>query len=228
VAGVEAVFAADQAAGGAPPEDTPRILRFGVARLRHRNRVMGARDLEDVALQSSPDIAQTRCFASRSGGVRLVVAMRGSDPVPNAAQRRALQRLLLAVSTPTLAAPGALRIAGPTLRSLALRMRLRLQDLDDAGGVARRVRDRMAALFDVVTGGADAEGWPLGRSPDASDIALALVDTPRLAGVVEVVLHERAGDGTERPWPAAIRAADLVVLRDDALHLAFETGEEGA
>jgi hypothetical protein len=227
VAGVEAVFAADQAAGGAPPEDTPRILRFGVARLRHRNRVVGARDLEEVALQSSPDIAQARCFAAR-GRARLVIAMRGSDPLPNAAQRRALQRLLLAVSSPTLAVPGALRIAGPTLRALDIRLRLRVQDLDEAGSIARNVRARMATLFDVVAGGADGEGWPLGRSPDASDIALALVDTPLLAGVVDVALHERAGDGSERPWPTSIRASDLVVLRDDALHLDFDTGEEAA
>jgi len=224
VSGVEAVFAADQAAGGAPPEDAPRILRFGGARLRHRNRAVSASDLEDLALQSSPDIAQARCFASR-GGVRLVVAMRGTEPTPNAAQRRELQRLLLSVSPATL---GALRIEGPTLRYLGAQLPLLVQSLDDAGAVARAVRARIAAWFDAVTGGADGEGWPLGRSPDASDLALALVDTPHLAGVVDVVLHEIVDAVLERPWPASLRASDLVVLRDDALHLAFSTAEEAA
>jgi hypothetical protein len=90
------------------------------------------------------------------------------------------------------------------------------------------VRARIAAWFDAATGGADGEGWPLGRSPDASDIALALVDTPRVAGVVDVVLHEIVDAVLERPWPASLRASDLVVLRDDALHLAFSTAEEAA
>lgn len=221
VAGVEAVFAADQAAGGAPPEAAPRILRFGGARLRHRNRAVSAPDLEDLALQSSPDIAQARCFMSRSG-VRLVVVMRGIDPTPNAAQRRELERLLLGVSPVTL---GALRIEGPTLRSLGARLQLRVRSLDDAGGVARAVRARIAAWFDAVSGDADGQGWPLRRSPDDSDIALALVDTPSLAGVADVVLHEIVDGVLERPWPASLRAADLVVLRDDALHLAFSTAE---
>lgn len=224
VAGVEAVFAADQAAGGAPPEDAPRILRFGAARLRHRNRAVSGSDLEDLALQSSPDIAQARVFPSR-GGVRLVVAMRGIDPTPNAAQRRELERLLLGVSPVTL---DALRIEGPTLRHLGAQLQLRVQDLDDAGAVARAVRARITAWFDVVTGGADGEGWPLGRSPDASDLALALVDTPELAGLVDVVLHEIVDGVLERPWPATLRAADLVVLREDALHLAFSTAQEAA
>lgn len=64
--GVEAVFAANQAAGGAPPEDTDLVLRFGVARLRHRERALTARDLEDLVLESSPDIAQARCFPAKA------------------------------------------------------------------------------------------------------------------------------------------------------------------
>ncbi|WP_342315380.1 hypothetical protein [Lysobacter sp. FW306-1B-D06B] len=224
VSSVEAVSAADQAAGGAPPEDAPRILRFGTARLRHRNRAISASDLEDLALQSSPDIAQARCFVTR-GGVRLVVVMRGGNPVPNAAQRRELERLLLGVSPVAL---GALRIAGPTLRWLGAQLRLRVVRLDDAGAVSGAVRGRIKAWFDPVTGGADGDGWPLGRSPDASDIALALVDTPRLAGVLDVVLHERVDEAVERAWPASIRRSDLVVLRDDAWQLVFDPGEEGA
>lgn len=224
VAGVEAAFAAGQAAGGAPPEQATRILRFGGARLRHRNRAISASDLEALALQSSPDIAQALCLASRTG-VRLVVVMRGADPAPNAAQRRELERLLLGVSPVTL---GALRIEGPGLRYLGARLQLRVQDLDDAGAVARDARARIAAWFDTVTGGAEGEGWPLGRSPDASDLALALVDTPRLAGLVDVALSEIVDGVLERPWPGSLRASDLVVLRDDALQLAFSTAEEVA
>jgi hypothetical protein len=104
----------------------------------------------------------------------------------------------------------------------------RAQRLDDAGDVARTVRTRIAAWFDAVTGGADGEGWALGRSPDASDIALALVDTPRLAGVADVMLREIVDGVLERPWPATLRASDLVVLRADALHLAFSSAGEAA
>ena len=62
VESVVSVIAADQAAGGAPPESDERVLRFGYAQLRHRRRAVTARDLEDLSLQSSPDIAQVRCL----------------------------------------------------------------------------------------------------------------------------------------------------------------------
>src|SRR5262249_48377441 len=109
VEGMEAVFAADQAAGGAPPETAERVVRFGTARLRHRNRALTARDFEDLALQSSPDVVQARCFA-RPGQVRLVVVMRGEDPLPNASEVRELRRLLLAAAPAALSAPQVLRI----------------------------------------------------------------------------------------------------------------------
>jgi hypothetical protein len=227
VAGVEAVFAADQAAGGAPPEAPARILRFGGARLRHRNRAVTLADLEDIALQTSPAIAQARCFPTPRG-VRLVVAMRGEDPQPTAAQRRELLRALLPVAPVGLAAPRALRIEGPTERALDITLRLQVDSLDDAGAVGALVRTKLVTWFDPVAGGARSEGWPMGRSPDASDIALALVDTPGLRGIASIELHEAQDAGRRSAWPATIRASDLIVLRDDAIHLDFASLEASA
>ena len=47
----------DRAAGGAPPESGERVVRFGTARLRHRNRVVTARDFEDLATGKVKDVA---------------------------------------------------------------------------------------------------------------------------------------------------------------------------
>ena len=112
------------------------MLRFGTARLRHRTRALTAADFEDLALESSPDIVQARCFAGRAG-VRLVVVMRGKDPLPNAAEIRELQRLLLA------AAPASLvfRITPPRIRRLRVVLKLRLATLDHGpkrGGISRQ------------------------------------------------------------------------------------------
>ena len=117
VESVEAVVAADQAAGGAPPESDDRVLRFGTARLRHRKRAVTAHDFEDLALESSPDVVQARCFV-RPGGVRLIVVMRGENPLPNAAQKRELRRLLLDSAPAALSAAGAFEIAGARIRRL--------------------------------------------------------------------------------------------------------------
>lgn len=224
IEGVEAVFAAAHAAGGAPPEDTGRVLRFGVASLRHRERALTTGDVEDIVLESSPDIAQARCFR-RNGSVQLVVVMRGADPMPSAAQVRELQRLLLSEAPPSLGARQALRIVGPTLRRLRVELRLRVASLDDAGAVAREARKRISALFDTATGGPDANGWGLGENPGEGDVAAALADVPRLKGIAAVALREiAAGDG-DRPWPQTLKRTELARLDQDDVRIEFEQVE---
>ena len=224
VESVEAVVAADQAAGGAPAETDERVVRFGTARLRHRDRAVTPRDLEDLALQSSPDIVQARCIVRR-GHVRLVIVMRGKDPRPSAAQVRELRRLLIAASPATLAATDALQIRLPRLRKLRVVLELRVGSLDHTGEVSRAVKQRIAALFDTATGGRDREGWALGENPSESDIALALIDTRHLQSLGSVRLHEVGPDGADWPWPQALQRDELVVLDDDPVRLEFVTLE---
>lgn len=226
---VEAVFAADQAAGGAPPESDERVLRFGTARLRHRGRAVTAHDFEDLALESSPDIVQARCFVY-PGHVRLIVIMRGEKPQPNAAQVRELRSLLLESAPASLSVRGALKITGPRVRRLRVILDLLVASLDYAGEVSRTVQQRIKDLFDTATGGADNDGWPLGATPSDEDIALALVDTRRLEGIEGVSLREVMSDGSERPWPDAVKPdavkpGELVALDDDAVRIAFKTVE---
>jgi hypothetical protein len=222
--GVEAVFAADQAAGGAPPEDVDRALQFGVAGLRHRERALTAGDVEDIVLESSPDIAQARCFL-RNGFVQLVAVMRGANPLPNAAQVRELHRLIVADAPPSLSVHQALRIAAPTLRRLRVDLRLTVASLDAAGPVARAARNQIIALFDTATGGVDGDGWALGENPNEGDIAVVLADVARLEGIASVTLHEIDDDGEEMPWPSALQRTDLPRLEKDGVRIEFETVE---
>jgi hypothetical protein len=220
VESVETVIAADQAAGGAAPETPERVLRFGGARLRHRERALVARDFEDLALESSPKFVQARAFV-RPGSVRLVVVKRGPDPVPNAAETRELTRLLLAAAPLWLGVPRALTIDGPPIRQLRVGLVLEVESLDDAGALGIEVKKRVGALFDSATGGIDGDGWPLGIAPREDDIASALVGAPKLVGIVDVTLMEIGSDGTERPLPAAIGADQLVTLAADGIRLDF-------
>ncbi|MGZ5442163.1 MAG: hypothetical protein ACXW5U_10605 [Thermoanaerobaculia bacterium] len=214
---VEAVVAADQAAGGAPPESNERVLRFGTARLRHRQCALTAVDFEDLALESSPDIVQARCFTGRDS-VRLVVVMRGKDPLPNAAELRELRRLLLAAAPASLGAPQAFRITAPRIRRLRVILKLRVATLDHAGEVSRAVQQRIEALFDTAS-------WALGAEPKEEDVALAVIDTRRLEGLAGVQLREVLDDGTERSWTRAVKRDELVMLDPDPLRLELETVE---
>jgi len=214
---VESVFAADQAAGGAPPESAERVVRFGTARLWHRQRALTAADFEDLALESSPDIVQARCFAGRAG-VRLIVVMRGNDPLPNASEVRELRSLLLAAAPASLGTPQAFRIAGPRIRRLRVVLTLLVATLDHAGEVSTAVQQRIEALFDTTR-------WPLGAEPKEEDIALQVIDTRRLEGLAGVDLREVLADGAERAWTRAVKRDELVMLDRDPVRLQFKTVE---
>jgi hypothetical protein len=224
VESVENVTAAEQAAGGAPPESDEQVLRFGFARLRHRDRAVTAYDIEDLALQSSPDIVQARAFRRRDY-VELVVVIDGDDPAPSAAQMRELRRLLLAAAPVSLSAKGAFRISGPRVRRLRIDLELRVERLDFAGELTEFVKRRLSQFFNSATGGSDKEGWLMGVNPTEGDIALALLDAPRLESLKRVKLWEVADDGRLVRWPSGLRPNELVMLDDDPVRIDLEPGE---
>jgi hypothetical protein len=221
---VESVIAADQAAGGAPPESADRTLRFGFARLRHRNRAVTARDIEDLALQSSPDIVQARVIVGRAD-VRLVVVIKGKNPTPTAAQVRELRRLLLDAAPISLSAPNALRIEGPKIRRLRIELKLLVETLDHAGELTDFVKKKVTRYFDSATGGVDMDGWSLGANPSEEYIGFALIDAPHLEGIANVTLSEIVDDGKVRAWPETIKSTEIVLLADDPIRIDFETSE---
>ncbi|NOT62068.1 MAG: hypothetical protein HOP19_17785 [Acidobacteria bacterium] len=224
VESVESVIAADPAAGGAPTESDERVLRYGFARLRHRNRAVTPYDLEDLARQSSPDFAQARALV-RQGYLRLVIVMRGTQPQPSAAQIRELRRLLLAAAPMALQTPSALRIEGPKVLRLRIELRLRVERLDQAGTLSAFVKQRLESFFDTTTGGTDQDGWALGSNPSEVDIALALLDAPHLESIEGVALQEITDDGNVRPWPKTLKANELALLAADAIRIQFEIAE---
>ncbi len=224
VATVESVIAADQSAGGAPPEDDDRVLRFGYSRVRHRDRTVTLQDLQDLTVGSSPEIAQAFAIA-RQGYVRLVVIMSGKNPIPNAAQVRELRSYLLTRAPISLGTRNALRIAGPRVRRLRIDLTLQTTSLDKAGALGTWVKERFAQFFDTSTGGIDGDGWPLGANPSEDEIAFALLDAPDLESIQNVILYEVAADDREQLWPASLKPTELVILDKDPLRIHFETAE---
>jgi hypothetical protein len=221
---VEAVVAADQAAGGAPPESVDRVVRFGFATLRHRRRVLTGRDLEDMALQASPDVTQARAF-TRRGGVTLVLVMKGAVPAPTAAQARETRRVLLEGCSDALAQPGALTIQGPAVRFLRIELRLRVESLDRAAALSKSVNERLTAFFDTGTGGLHGRGWPLGTSPSDDDVVLALSEATYLDGIVDVRLREVDRHGDRQPWPETLKPTEIAMLAPDFVGIDVETAE---
>ncbi|HSV18609.1 MAG TPA: hypothetical protein VLR71_09380 [Casimicrobiaceae bacterium] len=218
VTSVDAVFAADQAAGGAPPEPDDRVLQFAAAKLRHRERAVTARDFEDIVLETFPDIAQARMLLDNARARLVVVTQAGEGP--NRAQARALRAALLE-RAPAALASASFEIAQPRIRRVRVDLALRVRTLDVAGDLAGRAKNAVKAFFDVATGGPSGEGFAIGATPRAEDLARAIVDLPDLDGIASIALLETIA-GDEKPWSGVVKAAEIVRLADDGVRVAFD------
>ncbi len=239
--GVEGVIVGLPAAGGADAASSEATLRDAPAGLWTRGRVLTPRDFESTALAYAPEIVQARCLESRihRGSARLVIAVRGEDPVPPRAMRRELQNYLLQLASPALAQIGRFSVDPPKLMPCYVEPVLIVQSTEETGSLEKAVTDRLKALLDPATGGMEIEktadasaldddapspvvgpGWPLGAIPTPNDITAALIDIPGIDGVLEVKLF--ADEDYTQPFPARIGADALVVLPDGGVRPTFE------
>lgn len=226
LAGVEGAVAALDSDAGAPADDAERVLRFAPAMLRHRGRVLTPVDVEAIAMQLVPAIAQARCLRD-GGALRLVIVMRGSDIAPARAVVRELRSALVAAMPPGFGTAGsglALAIVGARPRRLRVRARLTVASLDVAGAVATLASAALRARLDPAVGGDDGLGWPIGVAPDAGTIEATLIDVANLDGIAAIDLVEISDTG-ERSWPATLAHDELAVLPADGFAFTYRLPE---
>lgn len=218
IEGVEAVIAPDHAAGGADPENVATVRRFASARLRHRERAITLKDLEDLALNFTPDIAQSRAFPIRQGA-KLVVVVRGSNPDPTQALSRELRHYLLERASPELAKKGALVIVPAGQVPFRLQILLSVASIDVSGQVSQAAKQAVEELFDAASGGYDGFGWRVGASPGRDDVAARLITIDGLDGIDDVRFTiEGATTDADR---VAVKADQLVRLLPDGTNIQF-------
>lgn len=209
VPGVSAVLGPEAAAGGADATPIPELLGAAPAMIAQRGRAVTPRDLEQLALQSSPAIAQARCWQTGSG-LRLVILVTGGDGAPSLAQMRALNAYLEARMTPALAA--ALDVVAPRLVVTQITISGSVTTFDAAAQVSLDVESALADLFDPETGGVDGGGWPLGRAPMSDDIVAVLGDIENLTAIVSISLEQIDAQGNSSPLPVSFDPDQFPVL----------------
>ncbi|MGY4404079.1 hypothetical protein [Bradyrhizobium sp. USDA 3315] len=221
ISGVEATIAPEGAAGGSSPQGAEAALRFAPANLRMRDRALTLGDIEQLALQSSPDIAQVKALRTATG-VRVVQIMRGSAPVPTNAARRELAAYLRERTPPEFSVPGALIVDKPVIVEGRISLRLIVSDLALGGSVTAEAIKRVLSLLDPAIGGLDSSGWPLGMIPDEADIAARLSGIENLVDVEKIEITLAAGNRR------VLRPTELFAVGADGVSVITEVDQGGA
>lgn len=222
LAGVESVFALDEATGGTDVETVESGVRRAAAKVRHGNRILSLADLEDYAATLASGIAQVRA-ERRGAAVRLIVVgtREGSGWL------REMQSQIGKVSGYALARTGGLEVVAPRILLLGLELDLEPARADLFADAADRASAAIQALFDPATGNHDGLGWPLGRLPDGSDIAAALSAIGSLAQPTRIRLFRVDPEsGSRSDLPRSIPSD--VLVRIDAAAISIERSAEAA
>lgn len=188
------------AAGGADPPRAERLAETAPALLRLAGKALAPADIEALATESAPDVARARCLPHRGCGIRLAVAIAGTDarcPVPSRARREGIAGNLREAGWGALA-PDAIEVVPPRYVHVTVTLTLAATSADAVARLDRDARAALTALLHPIEGGPDRRGWPFGRRVWPSDIQRAIAGLSGLDKVVGLELAARdAGDSLD-------------------------------
>ena len=192
---IDSVTNYEPAGGGAPREPLERLKARGSRTLRHRDRVIAAQDLEDLAYEASADVARAAAVmpafdpynlwldpksaappandaakyeqvnAGRMG-VIVVPNAQAAQPTPSLSLLRQVEAHLQQRCPPT----ADLWVAGPEWVQVKVTTTVVPASLEMADAVSNRVQTALEKFLHPLTGGPKGEGWAFGRKPHRSDL----------------------------------------------------------
>jgi predicted phage baseplate assembly protein len=192
IASVDRVTNPEPAAGGAAAESLESVRVRGPRTLRHRDRAVAAADLEDLAMEASPEVALARAVPPQdereAGRVRVLVVPRGAAarPVPSV---ELLDRVEAHLAE-RLPAGVEVEVLGPEWMEVGVTVEVVPAGLEDAAQVQAVLPGRLADFLHPVTGGASGEGWSFGRRPHRSDLYAVVEAVPGVDHVRRLEVHE--------------------------------------
>lgn len=230
--GLEHVFNARPAEGGADAEPIERVGSRGPRTLRHRGRALTLEDYETLAREASPAVAVVHAISGRDGSGRTapgwvtIFIIPSSDerrPWPSFGLREHIRRFIEKRAPADLAAAGRIQVTGPEYVSVEVDASIVPLDASEAGAVELRARAALESFLHPLTGGPYHRGWTLGRDVFISDVASVIEAVEGVDYVQELALlrnRELQGD-------RVVIADDRTVVAGD-IRLKLLLGEETA
>jgi uncharacterized phage protein gp47/JayE len=197
IGGVQAVFNARAAEGGADGETLPVFADRAPDSIRHRGRALTGPDYETMAHEASAGVAIARAIPGRDssgqvrpGWVTLLIIPQSSDPrpVPSFGLREKVQMYLEARAPAELAQSHQIEVTAPNYLPIDVDATLAPKDVSQAGTVEERAREAIGDFLNPLHGGPDGQGWDLGRGLFLSDVASVLAKVPGVDYVEELKL----------------------------------------
>jgi uncharacterized phage protein gp47/JayE len=198
VGGIETVFNAVAAEGGADGETLTALLTRGPATVRHRGRAVTADDYAALAREASPSVAAAQALGGRDpsglpvpGWVTLVIIPQSAEPrpYPSFGLREDVRRFIAERAPADVAAAGQIEVTGPDYVPIDVSATVVPRDPTEAGAVEQAVRQAIAGFLHPLHGGPAGRGWQPGQGVWLSDLAPLLERAGGVDHVTDVELR---------------------------------------
>ncbi|MBD2358711.1 putative baseplate assembly protein [Tolypothrix sp. FACHB-123] len=189
----------EAAVGGAEAETRESLIERVPRRIRHRGRAVTSEDFEDLAKESSLEVARAKCVPLRNlvanpfnenkvpGAVSVIIVPHSTDnkPLPSLELMNKVQEYLEACADPTIN----IYVVGPLYVSINVKTEIFLNSLESASTIEREVEQKLASFLHPLTGGVDRNGWDFGRLPHQSDLYALLIAIPGIDYISSVDIY---------------------------------------
>jgi uncharacterized phage protein gp47/JayE len=225
VGGVQSVFNARAAEGGADAESSEQVAVRGPRSIRHRGRALLAGDYETMAREASPSVAVARALPARDPGglatpgwVTLVIIPQSAEPrpYPSFGLRESVRAYIAQRAAADLVAADHIFVTGPDYQAVDIEGVIAPVDPSQAGAVERAVHDALTTFLDPLRGGPGGQGWTPGEEVFVSDVAAVVEHVEGVDRSLELALLR---NGVAAGASLAIGPGRLPVAGDIRLRL---------
>ncbi len=208
---IEAITNPDSASGGADAETLEEAKLRGPCMLKHRHRAVTVEDFEKLAIESSGEVAKSKCFVA-DGKIRVVVIPKGDTEILqpgvmliHKVKEYLDERRLITTS---------LTVEGPVYIGFLIEAEVVVDSwkTDVTPEIREKIRKKLREYFHPLKGGPAGDGWPLGRAIFISEIYYILENVEGVDHVEKAWLND--GNGLRHNMKITIGKMNLPYLMD--------------
>jgi predicted phage baseplate assembly protein len=185
--------------GGTDVESLDGAVERAPQAIKNRGRAVSAEDFEQIAKESSRQLATVRCEPEMDetgdrtpGWVTLLIIPRErrARPTPSLELRQQVTEAVGERAPATLVGHETKRIVvrGPDYTEVSVETTVDTRGVESVTNLKNTVEETLEAFFHPLTGGRDGEGWAFGRAPKLSQLRTLVEGTQGVDRVREMAM----------------------------------------
>lgn len=197
IAFIDSVYNPEKALGGVNIESIDNAMKRATNKIRHRNRGVASKDLEDIVKEVSNDIHEVKCITNvnnfmeqENGSLNLVVALK--DNILEGMSynlKNDIENYLISRVPSNVKVNKNLYICDPEIVEIEMNVNITIDDKANKGLVNERLKFIIDQYLDYKTGNHDNKGWSIGELPREDDFYNIILDDESVININNIAIN---------------------------------------